>query len=186
MPLGNGSKVRVDALGSVDPRRSVYFFWHLAREAHWSSKTLETDGNPKGRYLTSTFFFEMSTHETSDVPGGSSYVAFKIGPAIIYQRLHTNQFRPYFLAPTTVAKRLSARGHRADLEPLTAAESAAQHSGNPHALPSAGSSPAAAHYACSLGRPHRSYDVLSRHGVVGYHVRFTCGRSPVRTWMLVR
>jgi hypothetical protein len=26
---------------------------------------------------------------------------------------------------------------------------------------------------------------LSRHGVVGYHVRFTCGRSPVRTWMLV-
>ncbi len=25
----------------------------------------------------------------------------------------------------------------------------------------------------------------SRHGVVGYHVRSTCGRSPVRTWMVV-
>ena len=24
-----------------------------------------------------------------------------------------------------------------------------------------------------------------RHGVVGHHVRFTCGRSPVRTWMVV-
>ena len=30
---------------------------------------------------------------------------------------------------------------------------------------------------------HMSAGIEWPHGVVGYHVRFTCGRSPVRTWM---
>ena len=47
-------------------------------------------------------------------------------------------------------------------------------------------------FACARSRGYimhsfRIYSIKNygRHGVVGHHVRFTCGRSPVRTWMVV-